>query len=59
MSNSINNEILAVISAVIAAQDQRPGHRLEVKAIRRIGQTAPVWNTTGKFERLAGNMNKF
>ena len=59
MINSAGGEVIAVISAVIAAQYHKPEHKLEIKAIRRISQTSPVWNTTGKLERLARNMNAF
>lgn len=55
--NKINSEILAVIAATVASMDTRPGHKLEVKAIQRILQTSPVWNTTGRIERLARNLN--
>ena len=56
-NNKINNEIMAVIAASVASQDTRPGHKLEVKAIRRISQASPVWSTTGRFERLTRNLN--
>ena len=59
MSNDgkINSEIMAVIAASVASMDSRPGHRLEVKSIRRISQTSPVWSTTGRLERLTRNLN--
>lgn len=55
--NKTNNEILVVIAAAVASLDTRAGHKLKVKAIRRISQTSPVWNSTGRFERLARNLN--
>lgn len=56
-NNKINDEIMAVIAAAIASMESKPGCRLEVKAIRRISQSSPVWNTTGRLERLARNLN--
>lgn len=55
--NKISEEILAVIAAAISAMHKKPGHKIEVKAIRRITQLSPVWNTTGRMERLARNLN--
>ncbi len=56
-NQGINEEILAVIAAAVASLEARPGHKIEVKAIRRVGQTSPVWNTAGRTERLARNLN--
>ena len=56
-NEKISNEIMAVIAASVASLESRPGHRLEVKSIRRIPQNSPVWNTTGRYERLARNLN--
>ncbi|HEY8350414.1 MAG TPA: OadG family protein [Clostridiales bacterium] len=53
----IDEEILAVISAAIAAMETRPGYRLVVRSMRQIPQTSPVWNTTGRLERLSRNLN--
>ncbi len=57
MNNDLSGEILAVIAAAVASQNTRPGHKLEVKAIRRISQVTPVWSATGRFERLTRNLN--
>jgi hypothetical protein len=53
----VSDEVIAVISAVIAAMSTRPGHRLVVKSVIRIPQTSPVWNSTGRVERLRRNLN--
>jgi hypothetical protein len=53
----INEEILAVITAAIAAMETRPGYRLVVRSMRQIPQTSPVWNTAGRLERLSRNLN--
>jgi Oxaloacetate decarboxylase, gamma chain. len=55
--NEISDEIIAVITAAIASMESRPNIKLEVKAIRRIPQSSPVWNTTGRLERLARHLN--
>ena len=54
---NIDGELLAVIAAAVASMETRPGHKLEVQAIRRIRQTSPVWSATGRIERLARNLN--
>ncbi|NJD03048.1 MAG: sodium pump decarboxylase subunit gamma [Ruminiclostridium sp.] len=56
-NNNLSGEILAVIAATVASQNTRPGQKLEVKAIRRISQVSPIWNTTGRIERLSRNLN--
>lgn len=53
----IDEEILAVITAAIAAMETRPEYRLVVRSMRQIPQTSPVWNTTGRLERLSRNLN--
>ncbi len=52
-----DNEILAVIAAAIAAMETRPGYRLVVRSMRQVAQVSPVWNTTGRLERLNNNLN--
>lgn len=58
-NNNLSGELLAVIAATVASQNSRPGHKLEVKSIRRISQTSPVWSATGRYERLSRNLNRF
>jgi len=53
----IDNELLAVIAAAIAAMETRPGYRLVVRSMRQIPQTSPVWNTAGRLERLGRCLN--
>lgn len=53
----ISDEILAAIAAAIASMEARPGYRLQVQAIRRIHHSSPVWNTTGRTERLGRHLN--
>ncbi len=53
----INDEIIAAISAAIAAMETRPGYRLVVRSMRQLPQSSPVWNTTGRIERLSRDLN--
>jgi hypothetical protein len=55
--NKIDEEIVAVISAAIAQMDTRQGYRLVVRNIKRVPTASPVWNTTGRTERLARKLN--
>jgi hypothetical protein len=43
-------EILAVISAAVAAMEKAGNTKLIVKAYRRIPQTCPIWNSIGRSE---------
>lgn len=56
-NNCINDEILVVIAAAIAAMETRPGHRLVVRSMRQVPQSSPAWNTAGRLERLNRNLN--
>lgn len=56
-ANVIDEETISVISAAIAMMSTGYGCRLVVKNIKRIPQTAPVWNATGRIERLRNDMN--
>lgn len=53
----IDDELLAVITAAIAAAETRPGYRLVVRSMRQIPQSSPVWNTAGRLERLGRDLN--
>ncbi len=53
----IDNEILAVIAAAIAAMETRPGYRLVVRSMRQVPQISPAWNKTGRLERLNNSLN--
>ena len=55
--NRVDEEILAVLSAAVAALSAGTGSRLVVRNIRRLSQTAPVWNAAGRMERMRNDMN--
>lgn len=47
-----DEEIVAVIAAAIASMRHTTGCNLVVRSIRRVNQSAPVWNMTGRVENL-------
>jgi hypothetical protein len=51
--NTINNEILAVIAAAVAAMEEAAGCKLKISSINRIPQTAPAWNLAGRADRMS------
>jgi hypothetical protein len=53
---TVNEEIVAVIAAAIAAFGQRSDRKLIIKKIKRVSQTSPVWNTTGRIERISNRL---
>jgi hypothetical protein len=53
----IDDEIVAVITAAITSNFRRPGTKLVVKSIKRAVNNTPVWNTTGRIERLSRRLN--
>jgi hypothetical protein len=55
--NSIRDEILVVIAAALASLETRPGVKLVISAFKRIEKNTPVWNMTGRLERLRRNLS--
>jgi hypothetical protein len=53
----MGDELLAVITAAVASMEVRPGYKLVVRSMRRVPQASPVWNATGRVERLRRNLN--
>lgn len=52
-------EIVAAITAAICSCGfSRPGYRLEVRSVRRVSDTAPIWNHVSKIERINGTLNR-
>ena len=47
-------EIIAVISAAIAASLNRSTHDILVKSIRRVPYNTPVWNRVSRSEQISG-----
>ncbi len=49
-----DEELVAVITAAIQASLGYEVHnKLVIKSITRTGQSSPIWNRTGRLERLA------
>ena len=46
------DELVAVISAAIAAMLNIPGHDFIVKSIKRLPSTTPKWNSIGRQEQI-------
>jgi hypothetical protein len=55
--NTTENEILAAITAAISAIGTSQGYKLIVKNFKRVGQTSPVWNTTGRVDYIRQKLN--
>ena len=56
-NNLSNDELVAVLTAAIqASMRSRPECNIRVKSFRRIPQSSPVWNVTGRNEQLAGKL---
>jgi len=51
-SDGLSSEVVAVITAAVMAYMQGNGTGLRVRSIKRIGQTAPVWNAAGRNEYI-------
>lgn len=50
-------ELIAVIAAALNEYIlTTPGVKLKVVSIRRTGQSVPLWNRTGRFERISGRL---
>jgi hypothetical protein len=55
--NILNEEVMAAISAAVASMNTRTGYKLVVKSFRRIPQISPIWNSTGRIERIQGRLS--
>ncbi|MCG8501114.1 MAG: OadG family protein [Firmicutes bacterium] len=51
-----DDELVAVLTAAIAASLNQSTYHLRVKSFRRISQTSPVWNTVGRKEQFENNL---
>lgn len=48
-----SEELIAVITAAIAASLNRSTHSIVVQSIRRVPSVTPVWNQAGKHSQIA------
>jgi len=49
-------ELIAVISAAVAASLNRSTHDIVVRSIRRIPEHTPIWNRVGRQEQIASRL---
>lgn len=54
--SGINPELIAVITAAIAASMGGSSADLKVKSIKRIGHTTPIWNVAGRNEYILSKL---
>lgn len=47
-----DDELIAVLTAAVMSMQSNSNIKLRVTSFRRIPQSSPVWNTTGRIERL-------
>lgn len=51
-ADDINPELLAVITAAVAAYMRNSNTAYMVKSIKRVGHTTPIWNVAGRNEYI-------
>jgi len=52
-----DKELIAILTAAVAASMQRTSNsKIIVKSFRRIQQTSPVWNKSGRVEQIFGKL---
>ena len=56
VANRDDNEIIAVITAAIAASLNRSTHDIIVKSIRRTPSHSPIWNKASRNEQITGRL---
>ncbi|MCX7746498.1 MAG: oxaloacetate decarboxylase subunit alpha [Clostridia bacterium] len=54
--SSGNDEIMAVISAAVAAMEAAPGHQLVIKSVSQVTKAASNWKTIGRMERFRNKL---
>lgn len=49
-------ELIAVITAAVAASLNRSTHSIVVRSVTRIPGSSPVWNQAGRYEQIASKL---
>lgn len=49
-------ELIAVLTAAVAASLNQSTYNLQIKSFRRIGQVSPVWNTVSRKEQIENQL---
>lgn len=57
MDSKMDCELLATITAAINMQNSCRSSKLVIRSFRRIPLASPVWNTTGRVERMTRNLD--
>lgn len=57
MKDMQKDEVMAVISAAIYAYGAADGCKVVVRSIKRVPQTAPVWNMTGRIDGIRNKLS--
>lgn len=57
LNDTENNEIVAAIAAAIAYISRKTNSKIVVRSFRRVPQTSPVWNMTGRIELISDKLN--
>jgi len=57
LNEDLNDEsLIAVLTAAVMAMQSNPDIKLQVTSFRRIPQSSPVWNTTGRREYIENKL---
>ena len=54
--NEEDEELVAVITAAVAASLHRSTHDIVVRSIRRVPAITPIWNRVGRQEQIANRL---
>ena len=54
--NEEDDELIAVITAAVAASLHRSTHDIVVRSIRRVPAITPIWNRVGRQEQIANRL---
>ena len=54
--NEEDDELIAIITAAVAASLHRSTHDIVVRSIRRVPAITPVWNRVGRQEQIANRL---
>lgn len=56
VNDTDEEEIIAVITAAIAASLNRSTHDIIVKSVKRVPYNTPAWNRAGRNQQIAGSL---
>lgn len=57
VKTDIDDEVIAVITAAVAALQTRPGYKLVVRSMKHTNQYSPSWNIAGRLDAIRNNLN--